>query len=225
MMSVNALYSQLEHPDENQRLQAAQALTVYPSAKTTEVLIQALGDDEAVVIGAAMDTLTGFGDTVCAALYQHLSTDTPRVRLGIAELLERFPSQASENALRAALEDGNAQVRGAAVRSLGVMLPLQKATVQSAEQLLTDADPFPRYQALTLLQKIDTTSQHEATVLKNDLAAHSVDDRRAALSYIREHHKTEWVTAVRTLLKDADPSIQQASQWTLERLEAEHVDS
>lgn len=224
-MSVKALYDQLQHPDEKQRLQAVEGLAAYPSSDTTEVLIQALGDEEAMVIGAAMDTLTAFGMAVCPLLYHHLTTDTARVRLGIAELLERFPSPESEIALRSALEDSEAQVRGAAVRSLGGMTPLRTETMQAVEMLLTDPDSFPRYQALEVLQKVDPTPKREATILKKDLTVPSIEGRLAALTYIRDHHKTEWGVQVRALLKATEPAIQRAAQWTLERLGADDVDS
>ncbi|MGH2545057.1 MAG: HEAT repeat domain-containing protein, partial [Ardenticatenaceae bacterium] len=185
--------------------------------QTIQALITSLGDEDQLVIEAAMKSLMTFGHEVASNLRTALSTPDLGVRWSAAEMLVNYPSAESEKALRLALRDDSPHVQGASARSLRNMVRDQE-TVEALVELLDHAQPFPRYQALRTLRAHDPSLVDEAQILRQDLQSANPADRSAALDYIREHRKMNWIREVEQLLNDSNRGVRRAAEWALERL-------
>ena len=203
--------------DEVERANAAEDLRSYEGEQVIPALIDALGDEDQLVQVAAAEGLKNCYPASEPYLRMALSDGTSRVRWGAAELLGSWPSPESEIALRMALLDEDPNVRGAAARSLRGMVG-EPTTIAELRRLLDDRDSFPRYQALRTIRAFDPQLVDEAQVIRRDLESDDIPTRVAAIHFIREDGRQEWLSEVERLIDHPDFRISRAANWAWERL-------
>lgn len=206
--------------DEIERANAAEELTNYEGEQVIRALIDALGDKDQLVQVAAAESLKKCHPDPAPYLRTALSDTRLLVRWGAAELLAYYPSPETEAALRMTLEDRNSHVRGAAARSLRGMVR-ESATIAELRRLLDDSDSFPCYQALLTLSDFDPQMVDKARVIQRDLRSHEISTQLAAIHFIREEGKREWLAEIDKLTDHPDFRIRRAAKWAWERLNQE----
>ncbi len=206
--------------DEIDRAKAAEELGGYEGEQVIQALIDALGDKDQLVQVAAAESLKKCHPDPAPHLRRALSDARLLVRWGAVELLAYYPSPETEAALRAALRDESPHVRGAAARSLRGMVG-ELATIAELRRLLDDPDSFPRYQALRTLCAFNPQLVDEAQIIQRDLRSDDVLTQMAAIHFIREDHKQEWLAEIEELLDHPDFRIRRAATWAWELLRKE----
>jgi HEAT repeat protein len=207
--------------DEVERAKAAEDLGSYNGEEVIWALIEAMDDDELVSV-AAMESLKKGCPDSAPFLRQALEDPRLLIRRGAAGVLASFPSRDTEAALRRALKDQSPHVRGDAARSLGEMIK-EDATAVALRGLLEDPESFPRYQALRTLRALDPEFVDEAQVIRRDLESDDTLTRVAAIHFIREEGKREWLPAIEELLSHPDLRIRRAANWAWEQLDQERT--
>ncbi|MGD8902494.1 MAG: HEAT repeat domain-containing protein [Anaerolineae bacterium] len=204
--------------DEVERAKAAERLSTYKGEQAIRALIDALGDRDQLVQVSAAESLKKLYPEPQPYLRTALLSDSRLlVRWGAAELLADYRSPQIETALRAALNDKSADVRGAVARALrGKVRKLE--TITALRRLLDDLDAFPRYQALRTLRAFDPQLVDEAQVIRRDLESDDIPTRVAAIHFIREDGRQEWLSEVEKLLDHPDFRIRRAANWAWERV-------
>jgi HEAT repeat protein len=202
--------------DEAERAEAAEDLGSYNGEQVILALIEAMDDDQLVSV-AAMESLKECCPDSAPFLRQALEDPRLLIRRGAAGVLASFPSRETEAALRRALKDQSPHVRGDAARSLGGMIK-EDATIVALRGLLEDPEAFSRYQALRTLRAFDPELVDEAQVIRRDLESDDALTRVAAIHFIREEGKREWLPAIEKLLDHPDFRIRRAANWAWERL-------
>ena len=91
-------------------------------------------------------------------------------------------------------------------------------TIAALGGLLEDLESFPRYQALRTLRAFDPQLVDEAQVIRRDLESNDIPTRVAAIHFIREDGRQEWLSEVEKLLDHHDFRIRRAANWAWERL-------
>lgn len=216
-MCLEELLTKLESAeDEVERAKAAQDLRNYGGERVIQALIEAMDDDQLVSIAAMESLKKCFPDSV-PFLREALGDPRLLIRRGAAALLASFPSRETEVALRKALKDPSSHVRGDAARSLRGMIK-EDATISALRGLLGDPDAFPRYQALRTLRAFDPQLVDEAQVIRRDLESDDVPTRVAAIHFIREDDRQEWLPEIEKLIDHPDFRIRRAAKWAWERL-------
>jgi hypothetical protein len=84
--------------------------------------------------------------------------------------------------------------------------------------LLDDPDAFPRYQVLRTLRAFDPQLVDEAQVIRRDLESDDVPTCVAAIHFIREDDRQEWLPEIEKLIDHPDFRIARAAKWAWERL-------
>ncbi len=203
--------------EEIERAKAAERLGDFEGEQVIAALIDAMGDEGQLVQVAAAASLKKH----CPGCAPHLRTALLDMRLlvrwGAAELLKDCPSSETEAALRLALGDESSHVRGAAARSLRGMVK-ESTTITELRKLLDDPDSFPRYQALLTLRAVDPRLVDEAQIIERDLHADDPLTRVAAINFIREDQRREWLDEIEKLRQDPDFRVRRAAIWAWERL-------
>lgn len=206
--------------DEIDRARAAEELGDYEGEQVIRALIDALGDKDQLVQVAAAESLQKCHDDPAPYLRAFVLDPRLAVRWGAVELLAFHPSPETEAALRMALSDGSPHIRGAAARSLRNMVR-EPATITELRRLLTDPDSFPRYQALLTLRISDPQPIDEAPIIQRDLRSDDALTQVAAIHFVREDHKQEWLPVIEELLNHPDFRVRRAAIWACERLRKE----
>ncbi len=220
-MTLELTIDQLKNgDDEFIRSDAAEKLSGFDGEEVILALIQAMGDNDQLVQGAAMESLKKCDSDPAPYLLDAIHDTRLLIRWGAVEMLEDYPSPETEETLRTALYDDSPHVRGAAARSLRNM-KIAPETFKKLTELTDDSDSFPRYQALNTLTSIHQKSVDERLVIARDLGSGSVEDVVAAIHYIREHKKLEFLERVIQLQNDSEFRIQGAAEWAVERLSDE----
>lgn len=220
-MSLEEVLARLRFAkDEIERANAAEELCDYEGEQVIRALIDALGDKDQLVQVAAAESLKKCHPDSAPYLRTALSDARVQVRWGAAELLAYYPSPEAEAALRMALKDRNSHIRGVASRSLRGMAR-ESATIAELRRLLDDSDSFPRYQALLTLRGFDPQLVDDARIIQRDLHSHEVSTQLAAIHFIREEGKREWLAEIGKLTEHPDFRIRRAAKWAWERLNEE----
>lgn len=205
---------------EEERVEAAEKLGEHSGEQVILALIDALGDEEATVVGASMESLKKQGPAAALHIRGALLDGRMSVRWGAAELLEDYPSPETETALTGALGDESPHARGAAARSVSRMAT-KPNTITQLQKLLEDADPFPRYQALSTLLQVAPQSTNEGKIVRRDLHSKNPLARVAAIHYVRKNRRYEWENVIVSLCQDSDFRVRRAALWCWERFNAE----
>jgi HEAT repeat protein len=209
--------------DEIERARAVEQLSEHGGEKVIRALIDALGDrDQLVQVAAAKALRKYYPDPEPYLRTAVLSDSRSLVRWGAVELLLDYDSSQTETTLRMALTDKSADVRGAAARALAGKTAKPETIVQLS-RLLDDSDSFPRYQALRTLRALDPQLVDEAQMIRRDLQSHDVPTCVAAIHFIREDGKRDWLSEIEKLLDHPDFRIRRAAQWAWERLRDEKL--
>lgn len=106
---LKALARTLRSSNEAVKLYAVDALAKIDALAAAPHLVALLGDSEAVR-ARAHQVLASLGASAAPVLREHLSSENPRVRRGVVELLGRFAEADSSDALFAALLDPDPEV-------------------------------------------------------------------------------------------------------------------
>lgn len=221
-MTIDRLLEQLQvGEDESERAEAARQLALYQDSRVIPALINALGDNDQWVQTVVSKSLLSLGVEAIPHLEAALRQPNEAIRWGAAEILAESSEPTTEQALRAALRDNSANVQGASARSLYGKITSEK-TIQELQQLLDQPDAFPRYQALNTLHNFDPNVVNEERILQRDVTSGQPSDRSAALDYIRQHQKEEWLDTVERMLSDDNIGVRRAAEWTLQRLRSQH---
>lgn len=203
--------------DEIERMEAAEQLAGYKDEQVILALIEALGDEDQLVQGAAMESLKKCGLDPAPYLRAALSDTRLLIRWGASEMLVNYPSPETETSLCLALGDEDPNVRGAAARSLRGMAK-DLTTITRLQKLLDDVDGFPRYQALLTLRTTSPNLVDETQILRRDLLSTDPLARAAAVDFIREEGGREWLDEIERLREDPDSRVSRAADWAWERL-------
>ena len=199
----------------------------YPQA--LEPMLARVRDEHDRVRAAAVETLPMFEDgaRVLEALTVAIATDTARVRAAAAGALAHVDHPEAVNALVGALEDADAWVRYAALRSIGAKGDLRAAPAV-IDRLQHDPAPHVRLAALDAVGRLDPPGAIQ--VLEPFAASEDRDVAQAAIRAIghlgrpdalscleRFLHAPEWwrrleaVTATATRWESA---VVRVLQWT-----------
>jgi HEAT repeat protein len=223
IMALDEIFARLRNAeDEIERTKAAEQLGDYEGEQVILALIQAMGDEDDLVRAAAKEGLKKCRSDPTLYLQHALEDVKEWIRWGAAELLAYFPSPESEAGLHNALEDRSPDVRGAAARSLRGMVK-EQATVLALRKLLDDPESYPRYQALRTLRAFDPQLVDEAQMIRRDLESDDALTRVAAVHFIREEGRREWLGEIAKMLDDPDFRVGRAAQWAWERLGKETI--
>jgi HEAT repeat protein len=218
-MSLEEVLARLRYAeDEVERAEAAEQLGSYEGKQVILALIQAMGDEDQLVQVAAMESLKRCRSDPAPYLRTALLDVSLLVRWGAAEMLASYSSPETEAALRLALGDESAHVRGAAARSLRTMTK-GPATITELQRLLEDPDSFPRYQALLTLRALDPQLADETRIIQRDLCSDDPLTRVEAIHFVRENDKREWLDKIERLCEDPDFRVSRAATWAWERFQ------
>jgi HEAT repeat protein len=220
-MSLEEILHRLHYAeDEIERVEAAEQLGSYKGEQVILALIEAMGDEDQCVQGAAMESLKKCRPDPAPYLRAALSDARLLIRWGAVEMLVNYPSLETEEVLRLALGDESAHIRGAAARSLRDMVR-ESTTITELQKLLDDPDDFPRYQALLTLRVSDPQIVDEAQIIERDLHSDDPLTRAAAIDFIRKDNRQEWLDEIERLREDPDFRVSRAATWAWERLHKE----
>lgn len=201
--------------DEVDRAAAAEQLAEFPSEITARALIDAFADRDSAVQAAAIEAFRSVLDDPRDLLSAAMRDTRESVRWGVAELLEEYPSEMTEATLRLGLSDTSAQVRGAAARSLRTHRASEQ-TINALRQCLEDREPFPRYEALKTLQSFGALASEETDLLRRGFASQIADERIAAINYVRQESKREWLpTLVYLVDNEDDERVRKLAVWAV----------
>lgn len=203
--------------DEIERMQAAERLSSHANEDAVLALIDAMGDENELVQGAAMESLKQLSLDPSPFLRAAVSDPRFLVRWGAVEMLVNYPSLETEVALCEGLTDEEPSIRGAAARSLRLMVK-RGETITQLRALLSDSDSFPRYQAILTLQASASEFVDEDAIIWEDLYSDEPLDRVAALHFIRENQRREWEHEIGRFRTDSDSRVRRAAEWAWERL-------
>ncbi|WP_406698648.1 HEAT repeat domain-containing protein [Singulisphaera sp. Ch08] len=158
--TIPALVAMLKEPAQNVRLQVLQVLQqIAPQApkETATALVEAVKGKDANVSTQAtrmLEQLGANGETTATAVVELLKDPLPANRLQATRILSQIgpAAKSATPALIDALRDKDNSVRAGAVQALGKMGPEVVAGLASSlKELLEDADPTVRINALTIL--------------------------------------------------------------------------
>jgi HEAT repeat protein len=188
--AVAPLLAALKDADGGVRQSAARALgKMGPDAKerVQRALVEALGDDDPDVRGAAAEGLASLpldaGDV--PALLKLLKNADSEVRAQAARSLGKVGPEARDavSALVQALQDRNGRVRQSALEGLAGIGPDAKDSVSDVVKALKDPTKEVRRAAANALGKIGPAAAHEAApALAGLLGGADKDDQVAALA-------------------------------------------
>jgi HEAT repeat protein len=220
-MPLEELLNRLRYAeDEIERSEAAEQLSDHEGEQVILALIEAMGDEDQFVVVAAMESLEKCRPDPAPYLRAALSDARTRVRWRAADVLIYYPSPETEAALRLALRDDSSHVRGAAARSLRNMAR-EPTTIAELRKLLDDPNGFPRYQALLTLRASDPELVDEAQIIQRDLHSDDPLNRVAAIHFVREDNRREWLDEIERLREDPDFRVSRAANWAWKRLHDE----
>lgn len=157
---VNALVERLSDPSNQVRFSTAAALAGMNERAGVDFLFAAMRDPDPILRTNAVkflsDVQKGTG-TVQAQLISALTSQEALARAGAAQVLGQARVSAAVEALQAATEDDDAQVRANAVIALGhIGQPESRAPL---EALLSDPDSTVAYYAEWALRQLNSTER------------------------------------------------------------------
>jgi HEAT repeat protein len=181
-MSVGPLYTQLQDPDRDVRIQVIQSLCDLGDEKSLEGILQLLETEDVGLADFVMQAAEKFGARSAGPLRAALKAESPRIRGGAAMALGRLRLPETLPNLFEALEDRDSSVRRSVVKALdgyhhmsaadGLLLALKDRDLEVQDYATTalsrlypdiypvlmgivhDPHPGVRKNAITTLRKI-----------------------------------------------------------------------
>ncbi|MGC2299247.1 MAG: HEAT repeat domain-containing protein [Acidobacteriaceae bacterium] len=133
---MDLLIQQLNDPDWQVRMHAADELTKHPDAKAVPALIDALGDEQYNVWTSAANALKAIGAPAVDALMAEMDDPDPRCRRMAAQVLGGIPGAPAQRGLHKALDDPDTIVRVNAISGIAGARNLDREDLQNRVSLL-----------------------------------------------------------------------------------------
>lgn len=215
---IHALHTD---PDANVRANAAYALVYQPSDKVPKALIQALDDNDANVLGCAVNSLAYIKPNTSEdeneasqkllRLFDHKDTDVRINALWTYKFIRKAPTDEEITKLINLLEDGNISIRYEAAEALG-RLKARTALDALIQMVFDEKYDYPWAFAIWAILQIEPSFSEvikekgwEYPYLKQ-LSDDDIDNRRLAAEVLRRIGTEKSLPVLKEMYKDYDES-------------------